>query len=129
MIEGESCATTSKVESRANRMNAQTQHGSEETADEENIVLYKKNFAVSPIRETDEVVWHEEFIEATQGDDDVSSISFFPINIKFPIIFNGLKSMIRRISGKFIFTFDLKWSRKILPGGKILFFFFLCLAV
>lgn len=46
--------------STSKRMNAQTQHGSEATADEENIVLLATSF--SPVRETsDEVVWHEDF--------------------------------------------------------------------
>lgn len=41
-------------------INAQTQHGNEETADEENIVVLATSF--SPIREeSDEVVWHEDF--------------------------------------------------------------------
>lgn len=73
MSEGEICATTSKVESKTKLMNAQTQHGCEENADEENIVLFSKNFSISPDRETsDEVVWHEEFVATTLEPDDVS---------------------------------------------------------
>lgn len=41
-------------------INAQTQHGNVETADEENIVVLTTSF--SPVREeSDEVVWHEDF--------------------------------------------------------------------
>ena len=47
-------------------MNAQTQHGSEATADEENIVLLATSF--SPVREmSDEVVWHEDFYDVSQN--------------------------------------------------------------
>lgn len=44
-------------------INKQTQHGSAETADEENIVVLATIFAPSPIRitEDDEAVWLEEF--------------------------------------------------------------------
>lgn len=50
-------------------VNAQTQHGSEATAEEENIVLLATSY--SPVREeSDEVVWHEDF-------EDVSLKLFF----------------------------------------------------
>lgn len=45
-------------------INSQTQHGNEETADEENIVVLATSF--SPIREdSDEVVWHEDFYDVS----------------------------------------------------------------
>lgn len=71
-IESASTSKTMKL------MNAQTQHGSEATADEENIVLLATSF--SPVRETsDEVVWHEDFEHVS---------FFFSKNIEFPIIFD-----------------------------------------
>lgn len=82
MSEGEICATASKVESKTKLMNAQTQHGCEENADEENIVLFSKNFSISPDRETsDEVVWHEEFVATTLEPDDVSWIFSYKYQI------------------------------------------------
>lgn len=59
--------------SKKNLVNASTQHGNENTCDEENIVVLAQSF--SPVRETsDEVVWHEDFVETpeTKRDDDVS---------------------------------------------------------
>jgi hypothetical protein len=57
------------------KVHAQTQHGREETADEENIVVLAQSF--SPQRESsEEVVWREEIYE-TEGDDDVSSSFLF----------------------------------------------------
>lgn len=73
----ESESSTSKVEEKKQLMNAQTQHGSEETADEENIVVLAKIFQQSPVRETPDDVWHEEFGEQ-QDDDAVSSTFHFP---------------------------------------------------
>lgn len=70
-VEKLAAASTSKVETKAKLMNAQTQHGCEETADEENIIVFPKSFSFSPVRETpDEVVWHEEFTETQRAEDE-----------------------------------------------------------
>lgn len=67
MIDGEPECLTSKDESKPKLMNLQTQHGSEETADEENIVVLARSF--SPVRETsEEVVWHEELVNDDEDD-------------------------------------------------------------
>lgn len=68
MSESES-APAAKVETKTKLMNAQTQHGCEATADEENIVVLAR--CDSPVREaSDEVVWHEDFVETSQDEDD-----------------------------------------------------------
>lgn len=71
--------------------NAQTQHGREETAEEENIVVLA--ITRSPVREeSDEVVWHEDT-------EEVSSTFIYifiiaqrvpcnSVDIRFPITFN-----------------------------------------
>lgn len=52
------------MESKPKKINAQTQHGNAETADEENIVVLATSF--SPVREaSDEVVWHEEWSDVS----------------------------------------------------------------
>lgn len=57
-------STTSIDELKPKRINSQTQHGREETADEENIVVLATSF--SPVRESsDEVVWHEEWSDVS----------------------------------------------------------------
>lgn len=57
-------------------MNAQTQHGNESTADEENIVVLARS--CSPVREeSEEVVWHEELTVNLKRSDDDEDVSFF----------------------------------------------------
>lgn len=59
-------SSSSNVESKPKLVHSQTQHGSAETADEENIVVLGRSF--SPVREpSEQVVWHE---ESGQVDDD-----------------------------------------------------------
>lgn len=75
MSESEIVASSTLL-SKKNLVNASTQHGNEDTADEENIVVLARS--CSPVRETsEEVVWHEEFEFAETSaavceDDDVS---------------------------------------------------------
>lgn len=71
-----SSLSTPQDEPKKKLMNSATQHGNEDTADEENIVVLKR--CCSPVRETsEEVVWHEEIVETAAEaikceDDDVS---------------------------------------------------------
>lgn len=69
MSDSEKCESSSSVEkSKKKMMNVQTQHGNEQNADEENIVVLSKLFQASPTRDADfdAVVWHEEFESSDQ---------------------------------------------------------------
>lgn len=66
---------TSTAATEKKLINAQTQHGNEETADEENIVVLVRS--CSPVREeSEQVVWHEDFV-LEDPDEDVSSTFLF----------------------------------------------------
>lgn len=56
------------ISSEKPKKHVQTQHGNSQNADEENIVVLKKIFCVSPLRDNDAAVCWEEICE----DDDVS---------------------------------------------------------
>lgn len=88
--------------------NAQTQHGNEETADEENIVVLAQSF--SPVREASEdVVWHEEIYEiGGKCDDDVSrSFSFLSKNISSFQLSSNEEKLANAIT-RLTFSFFLK---------------------
>lgn len=74
--------------------NAQTQHGREETAEEENIVVLA--VTRSPVREeSDEVVWHEDTEEVSFAFIFFLSSHREPrsgVNIRFPITFSSKAS-------------------------------------
>lgn len=90
MIEGE--IEIPKVEKKF--VNAQTQHGREETADEEVIVVLKHRIDgnLSPVREeSEEVVWHEDFV-MEEVETDVSQIIFS--SLYFPLSSWGIFDLV-----------------------------------